>query len=55
MILEGTDSAATTALHSDACSPYGVHYVYDTYALATGTGAAILAEGGDSWYFITAD
>src|SRR3546814_2597490 len=35
--------------------PYGIHYTYDTYALATGTGNAIVREGGKTWYFITAD
>ena len=47
--------SATTALTNEACMPYGIHYVYDTYALANGTGAAIVAEGGKSWFFITAD
>lgn len=47
--------SATTALTNDGCMPYGIHYVYDTYALATGTGAAIVREGGKNWYFITAD
>ncbi|MEP9377351.1 ABC transporter substrate-binding protein [Aquabacter sp. CN5-332] len=47
--------SATTALTNDGCMPYGIHYVYDTYALATGTGAAIVQEGGKNWYFITAD
>ncbi|RJG04533.1 ABC transporter substrate-binding protein [Noviherbaspirillum sedimenti] len=47
--------SATTALTNKECSPYGVHYVYDTYSLATGTGRAIMESGGDSWYFLTAD
>ena len=47
--------SATTALTNDGCMPYGIHYVYDTYALATGTGAAIVKEGGKSWFFLTAD
>lgn len=47
--------SATTALTNDACSPLGIHYVYDTYALANGTGNAIVRNGGDSWYFVTAD
>ncbi len=47
--------SATTALTNDYCSPTGIHYVYDTWMLAAGTGAAIVAEGGDSWFFITAD
>jgi branched-chain amino acid transport system substrate-binding protein len=37
------------------CSPYGIHFSYDTYALAHGTGSALTKAGGDSWYFITAD
>jgi branched-chain amino acid transport system substrate-binding protein len=52
MIFAGS---ASTALTNKECSPYGVHYVYDTYALATGTGRALMQEGGDTWYFITAD
>lgn len=47
--------SATSALTNKECSPYGIHYVYDTYALATGTGRAIMQEGGNAWYFITAD
>ncbi len=47
--------SATTALTNAGCMPYGIHYVYDTYALATGTGSAIVKEGGKSWFFITAD
>lgn len=47
--------SATTALTNDACTPLGIHYVYDTFALANGTGNAILREGGDTWYFVTAD
>ena len=37
------------------CSPYGIQFSYDTYALAHGTGDALTKAGGDSWYFITAD
>src|SRR6185437_7819737 len=36
-------------------SPYAAHWVYDTYALAHGTGSAIVKQGGTSWFFITAD
>jgi branched-chain amino acid transport system substrate-binding protein len=42
-------------LTGKACSPYGVHWTYDTYALAHGTGGAIVKQGGTSWFFITAD
>jgi branched-chain amino acid transport system substrate-binding protein len=52
MIFAGS---ATTALTNKECSPYGIHYVYDTYALANGTARAVMQQGGDSWYFITAD
>lgn len=47
--------SASSTLTNAECSPYGVHYVYDTYALAHGTGAAVTKAGGDSWFFITAD
>ena len=47
--------SASSALTNADCSPYGVHYVYDTYALSHGTGIAITKAGGDSWFFITAD
>jgi branched-chain amino acid transport system substrate-binding protein len=47
--------SASTALTNKECSAYGIHWVYDTYALATGTGRAVMQEGGNSWYFLTAD
>ena len=47
--------AGSTALTNDQCSPTGFHWTYDTYALAVGTGRAVVQEGGDSWFFITAD
>jgi len=47
--------AATTELTGAACSPNTIHWTYDTYALAVGTGRAMVQEGGDSWFFITAD
>jgi branched-chain amino acid transport system substrate-binding protein len=47
--------SATTALTNKECSPYGIHYVYDTYSLATGTGRALMDQGIDTWYFLTAD
>ncbi|HYG85207.1 MAG TPA: ABC transporter substrate-binding protein [Azospirillum sp.] len=46
---------ATSRLTGDACSPTGFHWAYDTRALAVGTGRTIVKEGGDSWYFLTAD
>jgi branched-chain amino acid transport system substrate-binding protein len=46
---------ATSDMTGKQCSPYGIHFAYDTYALAHGTGAALTKAGGDSWFFITAD
>src|SRR6478609_4402607 len=46
---------ATSAMTGKECSPYGIHFSYDTYALAHGTGNALTKSGGDSWFFITAD
>lgn len=48
-------SAGTTDLTGKQCSPYGVQWTYDTYALAKGTASAVSATGGKDWYFITAD
>ena len=47
--------AATSDLTGKACSPNTIHWTYDTWALANGTGSAIVKTGGDSWFFITAD
>ena len=47
--------AATTDLTGKQCSPYGFHWAYDTHALAVGTGGALVQQGGDSWFFLTAD
>jgi branched-chain amino acid transport system substrate-binding protein len=47
--------AGTSALTNEQCSPYTVHYAYDTVALAKGTGGAVVKTGGKSWYFLTAD
>ena len=47
--------AATARLTNEECTPYTVHYSYDTVALAKGTGGAVLRQGGKSWFFITAD
>ncbi len=47
--------AATTALTGDQCSPYGFHWAYDTHALAVGTGGALVKNGGNTWFFLTAD
>jgi len=47
--------AASSDLTGKACSPNTVHWTYDTWALANGTGKAIVKTGGDSWFFLTAD
>jgi len=47
--------AATSDLTGKACTPNTVHWTYDTWALANGTGNAIVKTGGDTWFFLTAD
>jgi branched-chain amino acid transport system substrate-binding protein len=47
--------AAASDLTGAQCSPNTVHWTYDTYMLAKGTGDAIVRTGGDSWFFVTAD
>ena len=47
--------AAASDLTGKACSPNTIHWTYDTWALANGTGNAIVKTGGDTWFFITAD
>jgi branched-chain amino acid transport system substrate-binding protein len=47
--------AGTSDLTGSQCSPNTVHWTYDTWALANGTGSAMVKRGGDTWYFLTAD
>jgi len=47
--------AAASDLTGKACSPNTIHWTYDTWALANGTGSAIVKTGGDTWFFLTAD
>ena len=47
--------AGSSALTNEQCTPYTVHYAYDTVALARGTGGAVVKNGGKSWFFLTAD
>lgn len=47
--------AASSPLTNDSCIPTGVHYTYNTRALAVGTGSAVVKEGGKTWFFLTAD
>ncbi len=51
-IVNGSGSSRLT---NDSCTPNSIHYAYDTYALAQGTGKALIKEGLTSWYFLTAD
>jgi branched-chain amino acid transport system substrate-binding protein len=48
-------SAAVSDLTGKACSPNGVHWAFDSYALAHSTGSAVVKQGGDSWFFLTVD
>lgn len=48
-------NAGTSRLSNEECSPYTIHYAYDTVALAKGTGSAVVKQGGKSWFFLTAD
>jgi len=47
--------AATSDLTGAKCSPNTVHWTYDTWMLANGTGKALVKSGGDTWFFLTAD
>ncbi|GLR85020.1 ABC transporter substrate-binding protein [Bradyrhizobium iriomotense] len=47
--------AGTTALTNEQCSPFGVHWTYDTYAVSHGTASAVVKAGGTSWFFLSAD
>jgi branched-chain amino acid transport system substrate-binding protein len=45
----------TSALTNEQCQPTTIHWAYDTTALAKGTGSAVTAAGGKTWYFLQAD
>jgi branched-chain amino acid transport system substrate-binding protein len=47
--------AGADTMTNEQCTPYTIHYAYDTTAQAKGTGSAITRQGGKSWYFLTAD
>jgi len=47
--------SAASSLTSEECSPTGIHWTYDSVALARGTARAIMEQGGDSWFFLVAD
>jgi len=48
-------SAAIESLTNEECSPTSIQYVYDTYSMANVTAKATIADGGDTWFFVTAD
>ncbi|MGA9322597.1 MAG: ABC transporter substrate-binding protein [Xanthobacteraceae bacterium] len=52
VILNGPGAARIT---NEACTPVSIHYTYDNYALAHGTGGAMVKAGYDTWFFIAAD
>jgi branched-chain amino acid transport system substrate-binding protein len=47
--------AATSDLTGKACSPYGFQWTFDTYAVAHGTGTAVVRQGGDTWFMLASD
>jgi branched-chain amino acid transport system substrate-binding protein len=47
--------AGSARLTNEDCTPYTIHYAYDTVALAKGTGSAVVKQGGKTWFFLTAD
>jgi branched-chain amino acid transport system substrate-binding protein len=47
--------AGSSDLTNAQCTPNTIHWTYDTYTLAHGTGSALTKAGGDSWFFLTAD
>ena len=48
-------SSGSSDLTGKACSPFSVHWTYDTYALSHAVGNALLKRGADTWFFLTAD
>jgi branched-chain amino acid transport system substrate-binding protein len=48
-------TGATSDLSGKACTPNSIHWTYDTWSLANGTGSAIVKTGGNTWFFLTAD
>ena len=48
-------SAATTELTGKACAPFGFHWVSDSYALSVAPARAVVAAGGNTWFFLTVD
>ncbi len=49
------NGASNMGITNELCSPYAIHYAYDAYSLAHGTGKAVVEAGGKSWFFLTVD
>lgn len=49
------NGASNMGITNELCSPYAIHYAYDAYSLAHGTGKAVVDQGGKSWFFLTVD
>ena len=49
------NGASNIGITNDVCSPYAIHYAYDAYSLANGTGNAVVENGGLTWFFLTVD
>jgi branched-chain amino acid transport system substrate-binding protein len=49
------NNASNMGVTNAQCSPYTVHYAYDAYSLANGTGRSVVENGGDTWFFLTVD
>ncbi|MGB3830956.1 MAG: ABC transporter substrate-binding protein [Mesorhizobium sp.] len=47
--------SGTAGLTNESCSPNGIHWTWDTYAVAVSTGKAMVEQGGNRWFFLTAD
>lgn len=49
------NGASNMGITNELCSPYAIHYAYDAYSLAHGTGKAVVEAGGKTWFFLTVD
>ncbi|MDP3619400.1 MAG: ABC transporter substrate-binding protein [Ramlibacter sp.] len=49
------NNASNMGVTNAQCSPYTVHYTYDAWSLANGTGRSVVETGGDTWFFLTVD
>lgn len=53
--IDMNSGGGSVVLTNEKCAPFGFHWAFDVYAMAAGTGYAVTKQGGDSWYFLTAD